>query len=103
MIDKSMVTEIEDNKTKLKMVNQQIKDTLMKLVNCESVRGHKTYRRWVQTRLMDAESELKERSWSCRGEACQCSRSVLRWACLRQFCRCRLVDGFGRRDLWRVR
>jgi len=44
---------------KLKNVNQQIKSTLTDLLNCESVRRDQRYRMWVQTRLMDAEKELK--------------------------------------------
>jgi len=51
---------------KLKNVNQQIKTTLTELLNCESVRGDTRYRKWVQTRLMDAEKELKNnKSRSC--------------------------------------
>ena len=51
---------------KLKNVNQQIKSTLTDLLNCESVRRDQRYRMWVQTRLMDAEKELKgSRSRSC--------------------------------------
>jgi hypothetical protein len=38
----------------------QIKQTLTDLLNCESVRNDNKYRLWVQTRLMDAEKELKE-------------------------------------------
>jgi hypothetical protein len=58
--------EIEEDETKLKMVNQQIKSTLTELLNCESVRGDRRYRMWVQTRLMDAERELKrDRARSC--------------------------------------
>lgn len=51
--------EIEQDEMKLKSVNQQIKNTLTELLNCESVRGDRRYRMWVQTRLMDAERELK--------------------------------------------
>jgi hypothetical protein len=61
-----MKGEIEQDETKLKMVNQQIKSTLTELLNCESVRGDRRYRMWVQTRLMDAEKELKrERTRGC--------------------------------------
>jgi hypothetical protein len=60
MTDESgRMDEIEEDETKLKMVNQQIKTTLTELLNCESVRGDRRYRMWVQTRLMDAERELK--------------------------------------------
>ena len=61
-----MIGEIEEDETKLKDVNQQIKSTLTELLNCESVRGDRRYRMWVQTRLMDAERELKQdRTRSC--------------------------------------
>jgi hypothetical protein len=61
-----MIGEIEEDETKLKMVNQQIKSTLSELLNCESVRSDRRYSIWVQTRLMDAEKELKrDRTRSC--------------------------------------
>ena len=65
-MDESILGEVEEDESKLKMVNQQIKSTLTELLNCESVRGDRRYRMWVQTRLMDAERELKkERTRSC--------------------------------------
>jgi hypothetical protein len=60
VIDESILGEIEQDETKLKDVNQQIKSTLTELLNCESVRGDRRYRMWIQTRLMDAEKELKK-------------------------------------------
>lgn len=61
-----MIEEIEEEEQKLKNVNQQIKTTLTDLLNCESVKSDLRYRKWVQTRLMDTERELKEgRSKSC--------------------------------------
>jgi len=66
VIDETILNEIEDDENKLKDVNLQIKSTLTELLNCESVRGDRRYRMWVQTRLMDAERELKgERMRSC--------------------------------------
>ncbi|KAA8565198.1 hypothetical protein EYC84_010935 [Monilinia fructicola] len=66
VIDETVVEEIEEDEQKLKNVNQQIKTTLTDLLNCESVRADLRYRKWVQTRLMDTERELKEnRSKSC--------------------------------------
>ena len=59
VIDESILTEIEEEEGKLKDVNQQIKSTLTDLLNCESVRGDKRYKMWVQTRLMDTERELE--------------------------------------------
>jgi hypothetical protein len=40
-------------------INQQIKSTLTELLNCEGVKHDKSYRQWVQGRLMDAEMELR--------------------------------------------
>ena len=40
-------------------VNHDIKSTLTDLLNCESIRNDNKMRFWVQTRLMDAELELK--------------------------------------------
>jgi hypothetical protein len=66
VIDESILGEIEQDEMKLKEVNQNIKSTLTELLNCESVRGDRRYRMWIQTRLMDAEKELKQdRSKSC--------------------------------------
>lgn len=66
VIDESILGEIEQDEMKLKDVNQQIKSTLTELLNCDGVRGDRRYRMWIQTRLMDAEKELKsERSKSC--------------------------------------
>jgi hypothetical protein len=50
---------IAEDEMKLLNVNQQIKATLTELLNCESVRGDREYRMWIQTRLMEAERELK--------------------------------------------
>lgn len=60
VINESILEEIEQDETKLKDVNQQIKSTLTTLLNCESVRGDRRYRNWVQTRLLDTEKELKK-------------------------------------------
>ena len=60
VINESILEEIEEDETKLKDVNQQIKSTLTTLLNCESVRGDRRYRNWVQTRLLDTEKELKK-------------------------------------------
>lgn len=66
VIDETGVEEIVEVEQKLKNVNQQIKTALTDLLNCESVRSDMRYRKWVQTRLMDTERELKEnRSKSC--------------------------------------
>jgi len=66
VIDESIFGEMEADEMKLRNVNQQIKTTLTELLNCESVRSDPRYRMWVQTRLMDAEKELKgDRARSC--------------------------------------
>lgn len=66
VIDESIIDEIQEDEMKLKEVNLQIKCTLTDLLNCESVRADNRYRIWVQTRLMDAERELKvSRTRSC--------------------------------------
>ena len=59
MVDESILDEIEEDQTKMRDVNLQIKSTLTELLNCESVRNDGRYRLWVQTRLMDAERELR--------------------------------------------
>lgn len=66
VIDESILGEIEEDENKLKDVNLQIKSTLTELLNCESVRNDNRYRSWIQTRLMDAEKELRgSRTRSC--------------------------------------
>ena len=59
VIDESILVAIEEEEEKLLNVNLQIKTTLTELLNCGSVRSDKRYRMWVQSRLMDAERELK--------------------------------------------
>ncbi|TKA80493.1 hypothetical protein B0A55_02303 [Friedmanniomyces simplex] len=44
---------------KLYDVNRNIKSTLTELLNCDAVRHDHKMRLWVQTRLLDAEHELK--------------------------------------------
>ncbi|KAI9836872.1 MAG: hypothetical protein M1819_001037 [Sarea resinae] len=41
-------------------VNHQIKTVLTQLLNCDSVKHDNRFRNWVQSRLMDAEHELKQ-------------------------------------------
>ncbi|TKA37268.1 hypothetical protein B0A54_11253 [Friedmanniomyces endolithicus] len=50
---------ISPDESKLYDVNHNIKSTLTELLNCEAVRHDHTMRLWVQTRLLDAEQELK--------------------------------------------
>jgi len=66
VVDEHILGEIEEDELKLKNVNQQIKSTLTELLNCDSVKGDRSYRMWIQMRLMDAEQELKSnRSRTC--------------------------------------
>jgi hypothetical protein len=60
ILDEAVMQEVEEEEEKLINVNQQIKSTLTDLLNCESVRADERYRTWVQSRLMDAERELRE-------------------------------------------
>lgn len=53
------VDEVRLDEEKLLNVNQQIKTTLTELLNCETVKCDRSYRMWIQSRLMDAERELK--------------------------------------------
>ncbi|KAG9234858.1 hypothetical protein BJ875DRAFT_290439 [Amylocarpus encephaloides] len=53
------VDDMNVDEQKLNEVNQQIKSTLTDLLNCAGVRSDGRYRRWVQTRLMDVQRELK--------------------------------------------
>lgn len=51
--------EVMADEQKLMDVNLQIKMTLTELLNDDGVRGDRRYRTWVQTRLMDAEKEIR--------------------------------------------
>lgn len=42
-------------------VNEAIKRALTELLNCDSIRGDKPSRMWVQSRLMETEKELRSR------------------------------------------
>lgn len=43
----------------LSVVNEGIKRALTELLNCETTRGDRAFRTWVQCRLMDTERELR--------------------------------------------
>lgn len=50
-----------DNDSKaLCQINQQIKATLTEMLNNDSVKHDEKFRAWIQSRLMDAEMELKQ-------------------------------------------
>lgn len=59
VVDESIIGEIQLEEMKMRNVNLQIKSTLTELLNCESVRSDGRYRMWVQSRLMEAEQELR--------------------------------------------
>jgi hypothetical protein len=59
VVDETIIGEIRVEEMKMRDVNLQIKSTLTELLNCESVRNDEGYRMWVQSRLMDAERELR--------------------------------------------
>lgn len=59
VVDESIIGEIESSDSKIRDVNLAIKSTLTELLNNPSVRKDCEYRSWVQTRLMDAEKELR--------------------------------------------
>lgn len=48
-------------------ISADIKSTLTDLLNCETVRKDSSMRMWVQSRLMDAELELKRQRKRKRG------------------------------------
>ncbi|KAF2770442.1 hypothetical protein EJ03DRAFT_326567 [Teratosphaeria nubilosa] len=50
---------ISQDEAQLFDINYDIKSTLTDLLNCEAVRNDPKMRIWVQSRLMDAELELK--------------------------------------------
>lgn len=59
VVDESIIGEIQSSDIKIRDVNLEIKSTLTELLNNPSVRKDCKYRSWVQTRLMDAERELR--------------------------------------------
>jgi hypothetical protein len=71
-INPATAAEAAEEEHKLEECNQQIKLTLTKLLNCDSVRRDAKYRTWVQSRLMDAEMELR----SSKSRSCSRRRSV---------------------------
>lgn len=66
-----------NEENKLFDVNHEIKTTLTDLLNCESVRNDGKMRLWIQTRLMDAEMELKRQRRSSTRRRSSAPRIVL--------------------------
>ncbi|KAF7560631.1 hypothetical protein G7046_g3491 [Stylonectria norvegica] len=59
IVDEETICEISAEEQRLFDVNESIKRALTELLNCNSVRGDRTFRMWVQTRLMETEKELR--------------------------------------------
>lgn len=57
--DEETIYEISAEEQRLFDVNEGIKRALMELLNCGVVRGDTAFRKWVQTRLMETEKELR--------------------------------------------
>ncbi|OIW23433.1 hypothetical protein CONLIGDRAFT_649468 [Coniochaeta ligniaria NRRL 30616] len=59
VIDETTIAELATEEARLCHVNESIKRVLTELLNCDSVRGDRALRTWVQCRLMDTEKELR--------------------------------------------
>jgi hypothetical protein len=59
IVDEDTVYEISAEEQRLCDVNEGIKRALTELLNCDTVRSDLNMRMWVQTRLMEAEKELR--------------------------------------------
>jgi hypothetical protein len=53
------VPEVATEEARLSDVNEGIKRALTELLNCETVRRDRSFRTWVQSRLMEVERELR--------------------------------------------
>lgn len=51
-------------------VNESIKRALTEMLNCDIVRADNSMSMWTQTRLMEAEKELRSRR-RCRSSTCR--------------------------------
>jgi len=76
---------VDADELSLYELNQQIKSTLMALLNCEEVKRDKATRAWVQSALMNAEHELKRqrrrRSSVVTNETLKAFDSTASWSC----------------------
>lgn len=59
IIDEEAIEEISAEEQRLFDLNESIKRALTELLNCNSVRNDRSFRTWVQTRLMETEKELR--------------------------------------------
>lgn len=61
VLDEMTLHEVAAQEQRLLYVNEGIKRALTELLNCDLVRGDKSFRTWVQSRLMETEKELRSR------------------------------------------
>lgn len=61
VLDETTLDEVAAQEQRLLGVNEGIKRALTELLNCDLVRGDKSFRMWVQSRLMETEKELRSR------------------------------------------
>ena len=59
IIDEETIYEISAEEQRLFDINESIKRALTELLNCSSVRSDRSFRTWVQSRLMETEKELR--------------------------------------------
>lgn len=59
IVDEETLCEISAEEQRLSDVNESIKRALTELLNCSTVRSDRSFRLWVQTRLMETEKELR--------------------------------------------
>lgn len=57
--DEEMMQAISADEQRLFAVNESIKRALTEMLNCDIVRSDSSMRMWTQTRLMEAEKELR--------------------------------------------
>ncbi|KAF7538876.1 hypothetical protein G7Z17_g12561 [Cylindrodendrum hubeiense] len=59
IVDEETLCEISAEEQRLSDVNESIKRALTELLNCSTVRSDRSFRMWVQARLMETEKELR--------------------------------------------
>lgn len=66
-----------EEESKLYDVNAEIKSTLMELLNTEAVRHDGKMRQWIQSKLMEAEMELKKQRRHTFGRRRSCTPGIV--------------------------
>ncbi|PKS05833.1 hypothetical protein jhhlp_007662 [Lomentospora prolificans] len=61
ILDETTICEIATQEQQLLDINEGIKRALTELLNCDPVRADKSFRTWVQGRLLETEKELRSR------------------------------------------